>query len=113
MKTLFLSCLIALAGLTACASNNVHPHLAEKAMLQREIAAQIVCPEFVTRNSTDNTVRAIVSVTEQGQIQLHDISAADNRLVNYVSSELKHLNLKSSAPKGTDKFVLVIKFLAL
>jgi hypothetical protein len=111
MKKISLILLLAASTVTTFASSE-DSRLKEKASIQREISQYIKCPSFVTENSSTNNVKAIVRVNEAGQIELFEIESENEMLKKYVLAELKQINLGSSAPKATGKFVLVIRFLA-
>lgn len=93
-------------GIIAAVPGNVEK--AAKENVRREIIRNITCPEFVIENSPANDVKALVSVDENGNVNLFEINSANTELKNYVANTLKEMKIKNAVP--TEKFVLVVKF---
>ena len=98
--------LLSSTALNANVSGNIQK--AKKESLRREIISQISCPEFVTENSETNTVKAVVSVNEDGKVIVYDINSANAQLKTYVEGMLKDMKIKNRV--SVEKFVLVVKF---
>ena len=93
-------------GIIAAVPGNVEK--AAKENVRREIIRNITCPEFVTENTQANDVKALVSVDENGNVNLFEINSANVKLKNYVANTLREMKIKNSVP--TEKFVLIVKF---
>ena len=93
-------------GIIAAVPGNVEKVAKEN--VRREIIRNITCPEFVTENTQANDVKALVSVDENGNVNLLEINSANTELKNYVANTLKEMKIKNAVP--TEKFVLVVKF---
>ena len=93
-------------GIIASVPNSVHKNAKE--IVRSEIVRNISCPEFITENSEANTVKAIVSVDELGNVSVSQINSANIQLKDYMLNELQHMKVKNGA--GAEKFVLVIHF---
>lgn len=93
-------------GIIASVPHSVHKNAKE--MVRNEIVRNISCPEFITENSEANTVKAIVSVDELGNISVSDINSGNTQLKEYVLNQLQAMKVKNGA--GAEKFVLVIHF---
>lgn len=115
MKSKFLTTLL-VTGFALVSCNTVMAadpgkmHEAAKNSLRTEISQQIACPAFVTTNSDDNNVAAIVQVTETGKIEVLEISTLNPELKNYVVAELSKIRVSY---EQTGPFRLVIKFRAI
>lgn len=112
MKKIGLILLLAATTSISFASGEDN-RLRDKASIRYEISQYIKCPSFITENNPTNNVKAVVRITEMGKIELYGIESENEQLREYVSEELAQLNLGASTSRGTEKFVLVIKFLAL
>jgi len=96
-------------GIIAAVPGNIQKEGAkEKERVRREIINHISCPSFITDNSDLNRVKAIVSINENGKVEVSDINSANPQLIDYVQSQLQDMQVKSTALP--EKFVLVINF---
>jgi hypothetical protein len=93
-------------GIIAAVPGNVEKTAKEN--VRREIIRNITCPDFVTENSEANDVKALVSVDENGKVNLYEINSANPQLKKYVENTLKQMKMKNAMP--TEKFVVVVKF---
>jgi hypothetical protein len=93
-------------GIIASVPHSVHKNAKE--MVRNQIARNITCPDFVTENSEANTVKAIVSVDEQGRVSVGQINSGNAPLKDYVLNQLQSMQVQN--PAGPEKFVLVINF---
>lgn len=84
---------------------------ASRENLKMEISRQVPCPDFVTENSEANDVKAVISVGENGALNIEAINTTNPQLKNYVTRQLNNIQLSDAA--STEPFVLVIKFRVL
>jgi hypothetical protein len=93
-------------GIIAAVPGNVQK--AAKETVRREIIRNITCPYFVTEDSEANDVKALISVDQNGKVNLHEINSANPQLKNYVMKRLGEMKIKNPIP--TEQFVLLVKF---
>lgn len=86
-------------------------NLANKENLKKEISQNITCPDFVTGNSDENNVTAVINVDSKGAINIEAISSPNPELKNEVIKQLSHMRLANKIPTGP--FALVVKFRVL
>ena len=109
LNTLFITgYIVAMSTLGIMASVPGNVEKAAKENVRREMIRKIQCPEFVTENSESNDVKAVVSVTGNGAVSVHEIESENPQLKQYVENTLRDMKLKNAMP--TEKFVLVVKF---
>ena len=73
-----------------------------------EIIRTISCPEALLIDDQPNEVRAHLEVDENGTVKILAVNATNEKLKDYVVSELTNLKVKRASPES---FILVIKFI--
>lgn len=84
---------------------------ANRENLKREISQNITCPDYVTSNSDENNVTAVINVDSMGSINIEAISSPNAELKNEVIKQLSQMRLANKIPTGP--FALVVKFRVL
>ena len=105
---LFTVFLLASATLGVVAGVPASVQKASKETVRREIIKNISCPDYIKENSEANNVKALISVTENGNIVLHEVNSANPELKDYVTKTLSEMKINNAVP--AEKFVVVIKF---
>ena len=85
--------------------------IANRENLKKEISQYITCPDYVTGNSDENNVTAVIKVDSNGTIHIEAISSANAELKNEVEKQLRQMRLANKIPTGP--FALVVKFRVL
>ena len=98
--------LVSALGIIAAVPVKVEKAAKEK--VRKEIIKNIACPDYVKENSVANDVKAMVSVNEDGKVNLHEINSANIRLRNYVENVLKEMTVKNTP--AIEKFILTVRF---
>ncbi len=83
-------------------------NLVNKENLKKEISQNITCPDYVTGNSDENNVTAVINVDSKGTINIEAISSPNAELKNEVVKQLSQMRLANKIPTGP--FALVVKF---